>query len=387
MAMTHKQRIMAAARKQSVDKLPFGARIDLWYNYHSSNGTLPEKYKGWSMVDINRDLGAGTQFRARKHWKEEFRDVEVVVHEEFPFTIRRYRTPVGTISYKTTFNPYSSYKGVVGATRVEPLFQGVPGVTKVEPLFKGEKDYPTIEYLIEHTTLMLDLSECRELTALGGEDAAVVVDLGPSPMQTIMRDIMGYETFFYELYDHPRKVERLHEGLKEQWRRKLEAVVDLPIELPVLCSNWSDDIHTPVFKKYFVPWLQEATEFLHAHGKLAVVHIDGEMKRLIPFFLETGIDVAEAWTPAPMTAVTTADLRKAWGDRVTIWGGVPAILFEPTFSDEEFDAYIINLFREIASGNNFIVGMGDNLPFDGKIERVRRIVELIDKYGTLPIEL
>ena len=34
------------------------------------------------------------------------------------------------------------------------------------------------------------------------------------------------------------------------------------------------------------------------------------------------------------------------------------------YSEEEFDAYIIDLFREIAPGDNFIVGMGDNLPFD-----------------------
>jgi len=31
--------------------------------------------------------------------------------------------------------------------------------------------------------------------------------------------------------------------------------------------------------------------------------------------------------------------------------------------------------------------MGDNVPFDGKIERVRRVAELIDKYGALPIEV
>ena len=88
-----------------------------------------------------------------------------------------------------------------------------------------------------------------------------------------------------------------------------------------------------------------------------------------------------------MTSVTTAELRKAWGDRVTIWGGVPAILFEPQYTDGEFDDYIKHLFKEVAPGNNFIVGMGDNVGFDGKIERVARLAELIDKYGRLPIEV
>jgi len=66
----------------------------------------------------------------------------------------------------------------------------------------------------------------------------------------------------------------------------------------------------------------------------------------------------------------------------------PAVLFEPSqYNDQEFDDYIKNLFREIAPGNNFIVGMGDNLPFDADINRVGRVVELIDKYGRLPIEV
>ena len=130
-----------------------------------------------------------------------------------------------------------------------------------------------------------------------------------------------------------------------------------------------------------------ASDYLHAKGKVTQVHADGEMKRLLLLFLETGIDVAEAWSPAPMTSLTTAELRKAWGDRVTIWGGIPAVLFEPQYSEEEFTAYVKSLFKEIAPGHNFIVGMGDNLPFDGQIERVGRVAELIDKYGRVPMEI
>jgi len=47
----------------------------------------------------------------------------------------------------------------------------------------------------------------------------------------------------------------------------------------------------------------------------------------------------------------------------------------------------MTLFKEVAPGNNFIIGMGDNLPFDGLIERVGRVADLIDEYGELPIEI
>ena len=382
MAMTHKQRILAAAGKQPVDKVPFGARIDLWYNYHANNGTLPGKYQGWNIIDILRDLGAGCEVvlggqevsagaggntRIITLWDENYpSDVDVVVKKEDIITTTEYKTPKGTVSSKLEYN------------RTEGYLSGY----MIERLFKSEQDYPAIEYLIENTTLIPDYEAYSRLAEMIAEDGVVMCGLRCSPMQYIMRDMMGYETFFYELADNPSKVDHLYEVVKEQWQRQLNIVADSPAKTLMVCGNWSDDIHTPVFRQYFIPWLSEAVEFLHSKGKLTQSHIDGEMRRLLPMVLETGIDIGEAWTPAPMTSVTTAEARKVWGDKVTIWGGLPTVIFEPNYSDEEFEAYIINLFKEIAPGNNFILGMGDNFPIDGNIERVRQVVKLIDKYGT-----
>jgi len=384
--MTHKARILAAAEKQSVDKLPFGARIDLWYNYHLANDTLPRKYREYTEIDILRDLGAGgivvlgsEQVRAKDSrqarlitmWETAFRNVEVVVNEEGPTRTVTYLTPEGTISTKTEFN------------RTEGYLQGYI----VERLFKNEEDYPAIEYLLENSVLTPDYDQYRNLADLIADDGVIRCGLRTSPMQYIMRDLMGYETFFYELADRSHKVEHLYEIAKDLGKKQLDILANSPAKLLSICSNWSDEIHTPVFRKYFAPWLQEAAEFLHSRGKLTLIHCDGEIRRLIPLVLGSGIDVAEAWSPAPMTSVTTAQLRKAWGDQITIWGGLPTLIFEPTYSDERFEEYAINLFREVAPGNNFIVGMGDNFPIDGDINRIRRVVELIDQYGNLPIEI
>ena len=372
MAMTHKQRILAAARGEHLDKLPFGARIDVWYNYHSAHNTLPEKYKGWSQTDIVHDQGAGAQYRFFSVVKEEYQDMEVIERNEPPYIMTEYRTPLGTVSKKEIFDssegPWIRYE--------------------MEKIFKNENDYPVIKYIMEHIIPVDNFEAFNKVRDEVGEDGMVMTGTGLwSPVQRVMREIMGYELFFYELADHPAKVEELIEVMKDLRRRKLKVGVECDLEIFNIDANWSDDIHTPVFKKYFVPWLREAVEFLHSKGKLSMVHIDGEMKRLIPMFLETGVDVAEAWSPAPMTSVTTAELRKAWGDKVTIWGGVPSMLFEPQYSDQEFDDYVINLFKEVSPGYNFIVGMGDNLPFDGKIERVGRLVDLIEKYGHIPVKV
>lgn len=395
MAITKKQRILAAGRKQPVDELPMGLQIDDWYDYHKWHGTLPEKYRGWNVSDILRDQGAGIRARPMRSFVHEYRNVEVVTHEEERdrtiYTTRELRTP----------------KGIVSSTTMSSPVQGPLSTQMIEVLFKSADDYPAIEYLLENTVIVpcfdKGFKKSSEVGGFGGgitsydtcfkkreevgDDGIVFCSGGGAPMHTVMFYIMNVERFFYELNDNTSKVEHLYELQSEIAWKELEMLVETPVEILSVGENWVDHIHTPLMRKYIIPWLQKAVEFAHSKGKLTRVHIDGEMRKLMPLFPETWVDIAESFTPAPMTSVTTAELRKAWGDKVTVWGGVPAILFQPQYSDEEFDDYVKNLFKEIAPGYNFIVGMGDNLPApDGKIERVGRLVELIHKYGRLPIE-
>jgi len=372
MALTQKQRILAAARGEALDKLPFGARIDVWYNYHSAHNTLPARYAGWSQTDIIRDQGAGAQYRFFSVVRDEYKDMEVIEKHNPPYITTEYRTPLGNLSKKEIFDssegPWIRYE--------------------MEKIFKSEEDYPVVKYVMEHTIPVDNFEAFQEVRDEVGESGMVMTGTGLwSPVQRVMREIMGYELFFYELADHPAKVEELIEATEDLERRRLKIAIGCDLEIFSVCANWSDDIHTPVFKKYFTPWFQEVCDFLHSHGRLTMAHIDGEMRRLNPLFGDTGIDIGEAVTPAPQTLVTMKEFRQELGDDVTIWGGIPSVLFEPMYSDEDFDAYVKNLFKDMAPGYRFIVGMGDNLPVDGSIDRVRRVVELIDEYGTLPIEV
>ncbi len=370
MAITHKQELLATIRGERLSKVPLGVRIDLWYNYNTAHGTLPEKYRGWSEVEILKDLGVGFEHLFHHVLKERYQGIEVIEEVDGPCTTTKFITPVGAIQRKVVLNNY----------------EGAHVGYETEKFFKTREDYPAIKYLIANTVPVSNPEQYAKARDEIGEDGMMLAATRYCPTQYVMRVLMGYERFFYELKDHPEEVEELIELVAVLRRKQYKLIVDTTdLELIRVCGNWSDDIHTPVFKKYFIPWFQEITEFLHAHGRFAVSHIDGENKRLIPFLLDTNIDVFEAWTPHPMTQVTTAELRKALGDKATIWGGIPSTLFEPTYSDEEFDNYVINMLKEIAPGDHFVAGMGDNLPFDGTLKRVSRIAELIEKYGSLPI--
>jgi len=80
-------------------------------------------------------------------------------------------------------------------------------------------------------------------------------------------------------------------------------------------------------------------------------------------------------------------VKKAFKGKVTIFGGVPSVaLLEDSMSDEEFEIFMADLFKAIAPGDRFILGISDTTPPDGKLERLIRITEMVRERGRLPMK-
>jgi len=68
-----------------------------------------------------------------------------------------------------------------------------------------------------------------------------------------------------------------------------------------------------------------------------------------------------------------------------MWGGLASVMLTDTFSNEEFERFLEDLFRAIAPGDRFILGFGDNLPTDTLFERVKRIAQFWTEGGSYPL--
>jgi len=86
--------------------------------------------------------------------------------------------------------------------------------------------------------------------------------------------------------------------------------------------------------------------------------------------------------------VTVTELQKAFKGKITIFGGILSVaLLEQSMSDRECKAFMKRLFREIAPGDRFILGVGDATPPDAKFERLLRITETVQQRDKLPMSL
>jgi uroporphyrinogen-III decarboxylase len=372
--MTDRERLLAILAGQSPDRIPWIPRLEIWYEGQKRRGTMPARYEGWTLREIEKDLGTGTPARAGRVFRTELRDVEVERETQGDEILTRYITPLGTVS--TQFQ------------RSETLERGgINAIAQREHMIKGPDDYPVVEYLVEHTEITPTYDAYLAYEAEIGDDGLPLVSLGVDPMYSILREYIGYNDAFYHLHDYPEQVEHLLGVLLEQAAVIQQIALDSPAKLFLQGEHFDSRMTPPpLFQKYMVPYFKPFAERLRGRGKALSCHADADTSLLLDLIVEAGFDMAECFVTAPMVPVTMAQAREVFGTKVIIWGGIPSVLLCEPYTDQDFDDYMRELFRTVAPGDAFILGVADNVLAEAKLGRIRRVSEMVREYGVCPIQ-
>ena len=399
--MTHRERILRAIRGEMPDRLPFAPRLDLWYTANAQSGTLPEKYKtcsfdeiaraeGWALHKINPEYQQVRKPEDNLHWalgilsyKETvygFKfspDVELEIKENAGRTKITYRTPVGSVSTTTVYTE-------------EMRKAGVSNFWVDEHVLKGPKDYRVVGYIFENLKLFRDDRDFLKWKEDIGEDGVPFTLAGraASPKHHIQKYFVDATDFYFHCHDYAKEMRALAESMGKFFDQIIQLVGDSSAEVVYWGANFDDLITYPAFfEKDIVPWIRKAADILGRKGKYVSCHCDGENLGLLDLIRDSGMHIAEAVTPAPMTKVPVEEYYRRWSDKLTLFGGIPSILLlRESISDEEFEAYLEHLFKAVAPGKRMILGIADSTPPKAVFERLVRIGEKVEKEGCLPLE-
>jgi hypothetical protein len=207
--------------------------------------------------------------------------------------------------------------------------------------------------------------------------------MGANALHHILHELMAYDLFFYEYYDHYDELLRLAERMTPYIDKVLDVAIGSPADIIQSGTNYDTQITWPPFvEKHIVPSLAATAEKCHAAGKFFLTHTDGENKGLLPLFVKGRVDIADSICPAPMTSLTLREIREAFGGRITIWGGIPSIsVLENSMTDYEFETYLDDLFVQIGAGDHLILSIADTAPPAMKFSRLKRIARLAREFG------
>ncbi len=399
--MTHKERILKAARGEMPDILPYIPRIDLWYAANARAGTLPRQHQGRTAYEISRAEGWGLMtasidftyqflpeallnraigtYALKEHvFKFVFSPkIDIRVKEEGERTFIQYHTPKGMASTCKVYSEEMKRGGV-----------SIPWIE--EHIIKKPEDYRIVACLFENLDLVPHYDSFLRWEKEVGEDGLCAAWFAgaASPMHHIQKYFLDATEFFFHYHDYQKEMRALAEAMNPLYEKALKLIA----ESPALAVNWGgnyDEMITypPYFEKELLPWIQKASAAMASKGKFVFCHCDGENEGLLDLIRDSGMHVAESVCPHPMTKVKIEEYYRRWSDRLTICGGVPSnILLPSSATDEEFQTFLENLFEGIAPGRRFILGVADTTPRDADFSRLKRIGEIVQARGRMPLE-
>lgn len=372
--MTNRERMLAVLDGKSPDRIPWIARLPLWYHARLAEDTMPDRFRGMSVVEVGRALRTGNPARDGRVFTVRYEGLEVLVEREPGVVRKRFITPYGEVTYGLILTP-----DLEGRTD-----QGLP----LEHPIRGAEDYRIWEYIAEHTHYDPCYEEYLAYEKAVGDEGYPMVNAGDCPFHYFLLHLCGYNTAYFEMVDHPQEFERLMTVMTQVERERLWPVVaESPARLILHGAHFDSQMTPPkLFRRYIIPYYREFSALLHARDKRLTWHADDDTKDLLAETKEAGFDMVECFCTAPMVSVTLEEARAAWGKDLIIFGGVPSVVLEPTWPEEEFEAYMRGVFRAIAPGDAFILGVADNVMPTSLIQRVERISELVEQHGIYPVQ-
>ncbi len=366
--MNYRERILSTIRGQPVDHIPWAPRWELWFNAAQRDGRLPEKYRGWHIYDVTRDLGIGIKSHFRDAWRQVLHDVEVREIQKGHETLVEYVTPVGTAS-------------MVWKRTAELEAQAVRGL-RTKYLISGPQDYGPVLFMLEHTEIIPQHEKLQAELDLIGNDGCALVHTGHCPASSAMIEYVGHEQFYYELHDHPDLLQQLLDALERVRDQTVSVVAESAAAIASLDGNYDMAITPPpIYRRFFLPYFEKAVSRLHAEGKIVSTHVDGDNRQLLELILESGFDVGEAFTSPPMTHLTVREAQEIWGQKMAIWGGIASTYFRSESSREEYETQVLDILDCAQINGHLVLGTGDNVPTDGNLDRVRWVTAVVEKYG------
>ena len=180
-------------------------------------------------------------------------------------------------------------------------------------LISEPDDYRVVAYIIDHLEVTPDYEAYKQKAAALGPGCVTTNFIGRTPLQTILVDYTGLETFSMHVFECADEMRMLYESLLKNFRRQVEIAAGAPDRFVAVLENFTAETMGPQrFAEFTVPVYRELFPQLQAAGKTVGVHYDGKLESCKDHIAAAPIDLIESLTEPPEGDMTLAQCRAAW---------------------------------------------------------------------------
>jgi hypothetical protein len=197
--------------------------------------------------------------------------------------------------------------------------------------------------------------------------------------------LRGMTNALMDFYTNPEEVHRLYRAYTDFFLRFTERARK---ELQADAIYWTDDLGTQsdvffspeVFDTFFRPYYLELIEKAHSLGMQAWMHSCGNITKILPRFVEMGLDVIH---PIQKYAMDEVAIAREFGGKIAVWAGFDVQRIIPYGTPEDVRREVRHLMDTFARPDGrFLLTAGNGITPDTPLESLRALYEEAYRYGT-----
>ncbi|HOJ39435.1 MAG TPA: uroporphyrinogen decarboxylase family protein [bacterium] len=257
--------------------------------------------------------------------------------------------------------------GTVWRTDLLPSVVVEPGLKK--PSFDGYR-FPTPEDFFDKEVKAETIRKVRE-----NQNSFTIVDC-PCLWQAWY--LRGFEQTLMDCVAEEDFYEELLERTTVLTLAFVDHCADIPADAIMMGDDWGNQqgvmIGPERWRRFYKPRYARIFQAIHRQGKIAIMHCCGSAAAIMADIVEIGLDVLESVQPEA-SGMNPYELKKAWGDRITFWGGLGSQSIIPFGRPEQLRQEIRRLRREMSQGGGYILAPAKPLRPETPTENAVAIVE------------
>ena len=334
--------------------------LTLWYDWHHSRGTFPDRWKHHSLPQIARDLGAPAWLVARP-WRIETPGIEIQTTEQDGERVTRSETPEGSLIARWTLGSDGTW-------------------WQTEYPVKTAEDLEAALELVNSQSYILDVDELARLETVMGDEGLLALEIPGRPYADLLYEFLGLSEGPILLSEDPPAVRELIAILETKLQGLVQEVATLPGSVIFSPDNLDGQFISPtVFQEFLADSYRLTAEVLHRHGKYLLIHAGGPIRPLLTPLVEAGVDGVEGIAGPPQSDVSLSQARAIVGPEFTLWGGIPQDFLLAAHDRQAFETAVVQAAQEAREDGRLILGVADRVPIDSELHRLEGIPSLVER--------
>jgi hypothetical protein len=352
--------------KSGTRALSFLPDLSLWYDWHSSRGTLPGEFAGKSLSAVAAGLGVRGWIPCVP-WHAEFRELEVSIDRGETEIVRTVRTSKGTLTSRWVLGPDGDW-------------------WQSEYPVKTEGDLDAASEYCRAKVYSLRENVSWAAAAADPESDILAIRLPQQPFSEIIHDLLGFDEGIIILMQEGESIGELT-GLLEKSYIDLIASLIASLSDGTLDTDPSGDqgeivfyspdnldanfIMPDQFDRYLRGGYERTLERLHGAEYGLAVHIGGYVRPLLSPLGDVGIDILQGISGPPQSDATLSEARELAGPGPLLWGGIPQDLVLPAADPKELEDTAGEVKRRCIEDGRMVAGISDKVPVEADLEKLR----------------